>query len=74
MIGAGSRWTAGVIKGAPPPEYHTGCVYTELGEFEIWDKVELVAPATSPPVALVAPTGAVETLCSDSIGVVISGT
>jgi hypothetical protein len=36
--------------------------------------VEFRAPASSPPVALVAPTGEDETVSNATLGVVISGT
>jgi hypothetical protein len=60
--------------GLSPPEYQTASVCTASVSPEIIDKVEFLAPACSPPVALVAPTGDEETVSNETMGVVISGT
>src|SRR5579885_3246562 len=71
--GCGSR-TAVEIKGLPPPETQTDCVWTASVLPDSICSVEFRAPACSPPVALEAPTGFGDTVSSEIIGVVTRGT
>jgi hypothetical protein len=74
-IGSGrGKRTAGETSGFPPPEYQTTWVCTASGLLSIIERVELRAPACSPPVALLAPTGEDETVSKPTLGVVMSGT
>src|SRR5437667_8242586 len=63
------------IMGVVPPEYQTGWVYSALTLLVIISSVEFRAPACSPAVALLAPTGdVVGTDCREISGVVNMGT
>src|SRR6266404_5909073 len=70
--GRGNR-TAGEISGLPPPEYQTTTVWTASVFPGVSARVEFRAPACSPPVALLAPTGEEETVSNATLGVEISG-
>ncbi len=63
----------GDISGVCPPEYQTGIVKTASLLPETSESVEFVAPATNPPVALVAPVGFGEIVVNVRLGVVSIG-
>ena len=59
---------------AAPGPYHTGTDMTDPDEPSPFSGVALAAPATLPPVALVAPTGFAEYVESEMFGVTSCGT
>ena len=62
-----------VVATTGPFPYHTGSVYEVLLAGVMIERVEFVAPAFNPKVALLAPAGEGEKDCNVRLGVVITG-